>query len=382
MQPTPFCNINCDYCYLADRSNRSRMSIADAISLVRHVVSSGLVGDSLSIVWHAGEPLTLPASYYWDIFAGVANAHPEIHFKHSFQTNGMLINDEWCRLFRQWNVNVGVSIDGPAWIHDSHRKDRAGRGTHDRVMAGARVLRANDIPFHVISVLSANSLDHADEIFAFFMAMDVDRIGFNIEELESAHTDSSISSRHLSQVQTFFEVLANCRQKEGKRIHIREFDNALSAIAGCELNPENSGDLMNNQTEPLAILTVAWDGSFTTFSPELIDAKSRDHASFIFGNILQGDLEDLMENPKFVAIAAEVEAGRKLCSNSCQYFPLCGGGAPSNKYFENGRFDSTETVYCQSVIQIPIRVVLGGLERELGIVHGSPDPLCAVNGSL
>jgi len=59
--------------------------------------------------------------------------------------------------------------------------------------------------------------------------------------------------------------------------------------------------------------------------------------------------------------------GCKRCAETCQYFSVCGGGAPSNKYFENGSFESTETVYCRSVIQIPIDIMLAQAERQLGI---------------
>lgn len=368
IQPTPFCNINCDYCYLSDRSNKARMSVADAVAVIDRVVVSGLVSNVLSVVWHAGEPLTLPVSYFEKVFTGIASRNPRIRIRHSFQTNGMLINRDWCRLFKEWDVNVGVSLDGPAWIHDLHRRDRAGRGTYERVMAGVRLLQQNDIPFHVIAVVSEEALNHAIEIFDFFVDLGVTRLGFNIEELESAHKSTSILSSHLDRVQTFFENLADRRDSQKKSVRIREFDTALAAIAGCNLEPNGNPDLTNHQTSPLAILNVAWDGSFSTFSPELMDAKTDEGEGFCFGNLFAGDLERILENPRFIEIANEIEHGRQLCSASCEYFRLCGGGAPSNKFFENGRFDSTETVYCQSVIQIPIRVALSKLERVIGVV--------------
>jgi uncharacterized protein len=64
VQPTSFCNINCSYCYLPDRNNRTRLTIDTLAWLCRRVFTSGFLGERLSIVWHAGEPLVLSPAYY------------------------------------------------------------------------------------------------------------------------------------------------------------------------------------------------------------------------------------------------------------------------------------------------------------------------------
>ena len=69
----------------------------------------------------------------------------------------MLIDAEWCTLFRDWKVGVGVSLDGPRDLHDANRKTRSGGGTFDKTIAGIRMLKVEQLPFHVISVLSANT---------------------------------------------------------------------------------------------------------------------------------------------------------------------------------------------------------------------------------
>src|SRR5207253_80463 len=89
-------------------------------------------------------------------------------FTYTVQTNATLINDEWIRLFKRHGVVVGVSIDGPAFIHDHHRRDGHGTGTHGKVMAGVAKLRDARIPFSVIAVLTDFSLDHPDAMFDFF----------------------------------------------------------------------------------------------------------------------------------------------------------------------------------------------------------------------
>lgn len=367
LQPTPFCNIDCDYCYLADRLSTKKMIPAQAVEIVDRLVAAGVVGSDLSMVWHAGEPLTLPPGYYREIFEALSARRYPFTIRHSFQTNGMLINDEWCDFFHRWSVNVGVSVDGPASIHDAHRKDRAGKGTHAKVMQGIRTLQRHTVPFHAIAVVTGESLLHPQEVFDFFLNTGIDRVGFNIEELEGANSSSSVAGSNVSNVRRFFEVMAEGEERSQGKLTVREFENARGAIKGSHVQDCPSPDLRNEQTLPYAILTVAWDGSMTAFSPELIDARSKDYGDFILGNILRDPITDIFKSPKFIQIANAIEEGCKRCAQTCQYFSVCGGGAPSNKYFENGSFDSTETVYCRSVIQIPVDIMLAQAERQLGI---------------
>jgi uncharacterized protein len=161
--------------------------------------------------------------------------------------------------------------------------------------------------------------------------------------------------------------MAMCQEDSKFKVWIREFHNAMGAIRGEHFPDHPLSELRNEQTLPLAILTVAWDGSVTTFSPELIDARSKDYGDFILGNIFCDELSDILSSPKFARVANAVDEGCKQCALTCQYFSVCGGGAPSNKYFENGRFESTETTYCRSIIQVPMDIMLAKTELQLGI---------------
>src|SRR5215471_17641665 len=114
IQPTPFCNIDCSYCYLPHRTNKKRMSLEMAEQVFSRLFSFPSIGDHVGVVWHAGEPMVLPVSYYEEMFALVQRiAGSKIDVNHSFQTNGTLITEEWCDFIGKWRVNVGLSIDGP-----------------------------------------------------------------------------------------------------------------------------------------------------------------------------------------------------------------------------------------------------------------------------
>ncbi|MCI0736969.1 MAG: radical SAM protein, partial [Beijerinckiaceae bacterium] len=123
LQGTPFCNIDCSYCYLPHRGDRSRMDLRTVRQAVAWVYRHGLAADPLTLFWHAGEPLTLPPEWYE---RAIAHAAPEVpdsaRIEHRLQTNATLIDDRWCALFLAHKFNIGVSLDGPAWLHDARRR--------------------------------------------------------------------------------------------------------------------------------------------------------------------------------------------------------------------------------------------------------------------
>ena len=78
-------------------------------------------------------------------------------------------------------MKIGVSLDGPDFIHNIHRKTRTGLGSHASTMGGIKLLQQNQLDFQVIAVLTATSLDYPDEIFQFFREHNINRVAFNIE---------------------------------------------------------------------------------------------------------------------------------------------------------------------------------------------------------
>ena len=104
-----------------------------------------------------------------------------------------------------------------------------------------------------------------------------------------------------------------------------------------------------------------------TFSPELLSLDTPDYGKFVVGNILQDSFESAAETEKFKTITNEIQAGVNACQETCEYFSLCGGGAPANKYFENGSFNSTETLHCRYTQKALIEIVLQDLEESLNL---------------
>jgi uncharacterized protein len=367
IQPTPFCNLDCDYCYLPDRGNRSRLPLELVDPILRAVLTSPFVGGDITVLWHAGEPLAVPVCFYDEATRLLREAearykrHP-LAIGQSIQTNGTLIDQAWCDCFLRNGIQVGVSLDGPAFLHDAHRRTRTGLGTHAATMRGIAHLQRNGIPFHVIAVLTRESLDHADAIVGFFLENGITDVGFNMEEAEGVNSRSSLEAAGAEVAYRAFleRVWQLCERSRGA-FRLREFE-TTGALACSDSRLERT-----DMNRPFVILNVDHQGNFSTFDPELLAVRTQEYGDFVLGNILTDSLESVCATEKFQRIQHDMQAGIERCRGSCEYFGLCGGGAGSNKYWEHGTFDCAETQACRYRIKIVADVVLAGLEAELGL---------------
>ncbi len=364
LQPTPFCNIDCSYCYLPARNDRHRMPYEIVEAAVRFVFENALPAPDFTIVWHGGEPLVLPPAWYRKAFQHTASAAPtSAALPHAMQTNAMLIDDEWCELFRATPIKVGVSIDGPQWLHDQRRRTRTGSGTFVRVMRGIDALRRNGIPFHVICVVTDATLDVPDELMDFFLREEIRDVGFNIEEIEGVNRTSSLLQPGIeARYRSFFARVVARAQQACPPVTIREQQELLASLR----HPSFGRFSRNTNNEPFGFITVSSRGTMFTFSPELAGLTDETYDDLSIGQLPDDTLSDILARPAFQRMWADIEQGVDMCRRSCAYFDLCLGGAPANKLAEHGRFAATETLYCRLAHQAVADVVLADLERGLG----------------
>ncbi|MEP7101985.1 MAG: cyclophane-forming radical SAM/SPASM peptide maturase GrrM/OscB [Burkholderiales bacterium] len=364
LQATPFCNIDCDYCYLPDRDSTARMSVATARLAARRLREDGLLGDELTVVWHAGEPLAMPVSFYDEAIAAIESeigAHCEL--THSIQTNATLIDDAWCALFKRHRIAVGVSIDGPRALHDAHRRTRAGKGTFDRVARGIALLREHGVPFHAIAVVTDATFTDPDGFCAFFEAQGITELGCNFDEAEGLHLASSLAGRETAHAAFVARLLE--RALDGGALRVRELQTAFALIAQPLPQYRWRGHAWpaNTQAQPFAIVSVAANGDFSSFSPELLGQPSNQYGDFVLGNVAHAGYLAGTASARFQRLWADIARGVAACERSCSHFGFCGGGAPANKFYENGDLASTETLYCRTMVKRPFDAVLARLEQ-------------------
>jgi len=297
--------------------------------------------------------------YYREAFAVAERfRRPDTNVVHNFQTNGVLINEEWCEFFKLHGITPGVSLDGPASYHDSRRRYRSGKGSHADALRGMRLLRQHAVPFHVIAVVTSASLDAADELFDFFQAEGVVNLAFNVEEIEAANATSSLIAPDASQrFRRFLAQFIKRNHVAGFPLALREFLGAAGAIRhGC---PDR------HELEPLRILTIDVTGKAYTFSPEFAGTSHEHYGDLSIGSLLTDDLVTLLQSPQLARQFADIRAGVDRCAGTCLYYEWCGGGSPANKLFENGTFDSSETMFCRLARQGVLEETLASIERQL-----------------
>jgi uncharacterized protein len=358
LQPTPFCNLRCTYCYLSEteRGNKIRMKPNVPADVLRYLSKSKIAAKQMKILWIAGEPLAVGIQFYREAVEQMDKALEKDHtIFHTIQTNATLINEEWCEFFKEKNFGVGVSIDGPQFLNDKHRIFSTRKGSFELIMRGIRLLKQYQVPFYPLAVISYDSLNYADEIYDFFESIEANRLALNIEEEQGINTSKTMRKGDcLEKYRKFLERLYE-RQKTGKVI-VREIEEIQQAILGGD----RIGTEMNN---PFHIFAVDHTGNFSTFCPELLTTKHEKYGTFVLGNIYDTPIEKVLSSEKYIEICKEIQTGVDACKQTCEYFFLCGGGAPGNKLHENKSFASTETFYCKTKIKIPVQVVLPHLEE-------------------
>lgn len=185
------CNLRCDYCYylekgrtLASDGGRSGSGAqCEAAQCGKGVMSDAMLEiftkqyieaqtqREVLFTWHGGEPLTLPISFYRKAIA-LQRKHSNGHLiDNCIQTNGTLIDDEWCRFFKENNWLVGVSIDGPRGMHDMYRRDANGSGSFDKVMRGIDLLNRHGVMWNAMAVVNSHNADRPVEFYNFFKSI-------------------------------------------------------------------------------------------------------------------------------------------------------------------------------------------------------------------
>jgi uncharacterized protein len=363
VQPTPFCNINCTYCYLPSRTDTTVMRQETVAKLFDELFASGFAASHVTVIWHAGEPLVVPIEFYETAFAAIeALRPPSVSIRHAFQTNGMLINAAWCDFFKRWSVGVGVSIDGPQEMHDAFRVTRDGRGTFERTLRGLRLLGEHEVPFHVITVLTAKSIAEPERLIEFYRAEGIADVCFNVEESEGEHAsglfaDDDVVARFRSFLERFWKLARSTPEIR----FVREVDSMITRVFRPDDTP-----MVNPQVEAFGMLNVDCRGNVSSFSPELLGLTSEAYDDFVVGNIHEASLATMMKSEAMRAMHRDIARGVEVCRSECGYFSICGGGSPINKLTENGSFATSTTTFCRLVTQVPADLVLEAFERLAG----------------
>jgi uncharacterized protein len=174
VKPTgAICNLDCTYCYYLHKEellgSASNFCISDEI-LEAHIRQyiEGQRGDEVVFSWQGGEPTLLGVGFFEKVVALEKKyQRPGLHIENDLQTNGTLLNDEWCAFLRDNRFLVGLSIDGPQELHDKFRVNKGGQSTFDKVFAAALLLEKYGVPYNTLTVVNRVNAKKPLDVYRF-----------------------------------------------------------------------------------------------------------------------------------------------------------------------------------------------------------------------
>jgi uncharacterized protein len=239
------CNLNCSYCFFLAKEHLypdSRFRMTDEVleSYLHQYLAAQRIPRA-TIAWQGGEPTLMGLDFYRrSIEYEQKYARSDMTVERTLQTNGTLLDEEWCTFFREHNYLVGLSLDGPRELHDACRVDKAGHPTFDRVMRAARLLQEHDVPFNILCAVNAVNVTHPLEVYRFFR--DDIRVKFiqfipiverdNETGFQEGNTvtDLSVTAEEWGRFLT--KIFDEWVTRDVGHVFVQHFDAALAAWAG------------------------------------------------------------------------------------------------------------------------------------------------------
>lgn len=368
LQPTSGCNINCKYCYLTERRHARLMTTEVAVSVAKALEQCP---HPVTILWHGGEPLSIGLPRLRALCAPFQELKREGRIQHGLQTNATLLTDEWCDFLQEENFRIGVSVDGPEELN-ANRVGWSGRPTFPEVLRGVSLLRKRGIRFGAIAVVNPNNVACPKRLYEFFIAIGCDSLNINIEEREGANQHAT--DLPFDKVQAFWQQLFAI-WIDNPVLKIREFDDALGWCDSLLHTPPTiakSRDLWP---------TISYSGDVFVLSPELAGAPVEHRNKFVLGNVLRYPLHEILYTSANSWYVREFTEGRQECKRTCSYYSFCGGGHASNKFFELGMINGTETAHCRNSRQAVLDAVLAGVSKK-GCIPQQNRNVCVKKSTL
>jgi uncharacterized protein len=297
----------------------------------------------VSFAWQGGEPTLLGVEFFRMAVALQAKYAQGKTIENAFQTNGVLLDDEWGEFLAANRFLVGISIDGPAHLHDAYRVDKGGQPTFDRVMAGLQVLKKHKIEFNTLTTVHRKNSQQALEVYQFLRKIGSGYLQFiPIVERNAASTDNGLwlapppdhedaaaldsqvtewSVRPAEYGQFLITIFDEWVQHDVGKIFVQQFDAALANWtghpAGVCIFSENCG----------RALAVEHNG----------DLYSCDHyvyPRYKLGNLMNTAIATLVDSPEQQAFGSAKSATLPRYCRECPVRFACHGECPKHRFLK------------------------------------------------
>lgn len=328
------CNLDCKYCYFLSKEMLypgSRFRMADELleEYIRQMIQSQDT-DEVTIAWQGGEPTLMGLPFFKKtIELEKKYCKPRTVIYNTIQTNGTLINEEWCQFFKVYNFLVGISLDGPKELHDFYRVDKGGHGTFDKVISAVHLMQKFDVDFNLLTTVNARNADYPLEIYHFFRdELKVRFIQFiPIVERDNTTgfqegdmvTERSVTAKQWGQF--LIAIFDDWVRHDVGEMYIQMFDAALASWTGISpslcIFSENCG----------RALALEHNG----------DLYSCDHfvePKYLLGNILESNIADLANSERQVKFGNDKFDTLPQYCLKCEVRFACQGECPKNRFIK------------------------------------------------
>ena len=326
------CNLRCDYCFFLKKEklypgSDFRMSAQVHEAYIQQLLEFHQA-PRVTVAWQGGEPTLMGLDFFrHSVDLQKKHQKPSTHIENTFQTNGILLNDEWCRFFRENHFLVGLSMDGPRELHDFYRKDKAGRGTFDRVVGAARLLQKHKVECNILCTVNSKNAGHPLKVYRFFR----DELGFHYIQFipiverkdESCFQEGNMVTDRSVQPGQFgrflIEIFDEWVGRDVGKTFVLNFDGALAGWLGM------AGTLCI--FGPTCGLGMALEHNG--------DLYSCDHfvePNHCLGNILKTPMIELVASEQQRKFGRDKKDALPTYCRECAVLSICNGECPKNRF--------------------------------------------------
>ena len=347
----PTCNLRCEYCFYCEKealfSGEQNFRMSDEIleAYIRENIALNSAAPEIPFAWQGGEPTLLGLDFFRKVLELQAKYGNGATITNALQTNGTLLDEEWCRFLAEYKFLVGLSLDGPEDIHDRYRVDRGGKPTFQRVMRALKLMRKHDVAFNILACVPKETSKRPLDVYRFFKEQDAQFIQFIpiVERMPDA------KARELG-----LELATPPSATEKTDTH---------SVSPWSVEPEAYGDFLitifdewvRNDVGSVSVMNFEWalftwlgnESPVCHFAPRcgrsLIiehngDLYSCDHyvyPEYRLGNILDGDIAKIVSLPRQSDFGACKQTALPETCRDCKALFACNGGCPKHRFLES-----------------------------------------------
>ena len=324
------CNLRCAYCYYLEKAelysgHEPLMSSHTLEETIRQFFQAIEIPVA-SFCWHGGEPLIAGKQFFREAIHLQNKYKGNIQVENSLQTNGTLIDAEWCDFFRENHFLIGLSLDGPETIHNGYRKDTTNKGSFSRTLRAAQLMAEKHVDFNILCTINALSAGKGKEIYRFLRNItpfvQFLPVGTPLPSSETSHLTVTSKSPFAISGEEFgrfmCDVYDEWRKQDIGRIFVQLFDNTLALWCGQPSTLCSTGELCGGS------LTVEHNGDVYCCDHFV----TKDH---LLGNLLTTPLKDLYASPLLFDFSASKFSHLPPVCRNCRWLFLCNGECPEHR---------------------------------------------------